>query len=67
MRSSGVVVVDVSLEDTTEMSLIEHQDMVEHFVAHATHPVLCKKSIHAIQIGKEIFSAKEKPTFSHHK
>ncbi len=42
MRSSGVVVVDVSLEDTTEMSLIEHQDMVEHFLAHAPHPSFSK-------------------------
>ena len=43
MWSSGVVVVDVSLEDTTEMSLIEHQDKVEHFLAHAAHPSFSKR------------------------
>ena len=42
MWSSGVVVIDGSLEDTPKMSLIEHQDMIEHFLADAAHPSFSK-------------------------
>ena len=34
--------VNVNLEDTTEMCLVEYQDMIEHFLTHTPHPSFSK-------------------------